>query len=195
MADMTAARSRIAAAGAWTSGPSTLLDVLDLSRAEVQNCRVLRWLLDPLARHGLGERFTRALCDYLDVVAIRPELTRSTVEISRALSRADLVLEGLEGGRVLVVEAKIDAPEGERQAERLEEDWPEAERFVFLTVSGDRVPSTATERDKWRPLSWTWLASTIEGLLVDPPHAADARAFDARRAATDWAAGVRRNLQ
>lgn len=58
---LVAARSRIVAQGAWTAGPATLIDVLDLTRNEVSQCRVLRWLLDPLAHHGLGAQLVAAL--------------------------------------------------------------------------------------------------------------------------------------
>jgi hypothetical protein len=96
------------------------MGVLDLARAEVQNCRVLRWLLDPLARHGTGALLLTDLCSHLGATLPEPALARATAEVSRAVSRADVVIEGLAGGRVIVVEAKIDAPEGDRQAHRLE---------------------------------------------------------------------------
>lgn len=116
MSGMAAARDRVVASGAWTAGPSTLMGVLDLSRAEVQNCKVLRWLL--------------------------------------------------AGSRAL----------------------------VFLTVPGERIPATATEPDRWRPLAWIWLADQVHDLIEAAPATANPRALDARRAAADWVAGARRHL-
>jgi hypothetical protein len=192
---MAAAQARVVAEGAWTAGPSTLMGVLDLARAEVQNCRVLRWLLDPLARHGFGAALVADLAGHLGASLPEPALARANAEMSRAISRADVVIEGLAGGRVIVVEAKIDAPEGDRQAHRLEEDWPEATHLVFLTTQGTRIPSTATDIERWQPLSWGWLADRVTELLETTRTPLDGRAIDARRAASDWAAGVRRYLQ
>ena len=195
MAEMVGARNRLVDSGLWTAGPSTLMGVLDLSRAEVQNCRVLRWLLDPLARHGIGAALIERLCHCLGVAVSEPALARATVEMSRDVSRADVVLEGLTLGGVVVIEAKIDAPEGDRQAHRLETDWPEAKRLVFLTVPGGRTPITATEPERWRPMAWTWFADNVSELLDAAGQVSDFRAVDARRAATDWVAGVRRYLR
>jgi hypothetical protein len=193
MTGMAAARSRIVAAGGWTAGPSTLLGVLDLSRNEVQNCRVVRWLLDPLARHGFGAVLVKSLCDFFALPISQPELARVSAEITRDDTRADLVIEGLDGGRMLVIEAKIDAGEGDRQAHRLETLWPEADRLGFLTVGGDRLPSTASDPARWLPISWEWFANEVTNIL-NGSQPEDPRAIDAQRAAADWAAGTRRNL-
>jgi hypothetical protein len=195
LAGMAVARDRVVATGGWTAGPSTLMGVLDLARAEVQHCRVVRWLLDPLARHGIGAPLLAELCRHLDATLPEPTLARTTAEVSRATSRADLVIEGLAGGRVIVVEAKIDAAEGDLQAHRLEADWPEAEHLVFLTVPGTRIPATATDIPRWQALSWAWVADRVTELLASTPEPPDDRAIDARRAATDWVAGVRRYLR
>lgn len=192
MAGMEAARRRIVGARAWTAGPSTLFGVLDLTRNEVQNCRVLRWLLDPLARHGVGALLIESLCARFDVSICEPELARVSAEVTRDATRADLVLEGLGDGRMLVIEAKIDAAEGLQQALRLETLWPEAERLGFLTVGGSRLPFTASDRKRWRPISWEWFADEVIRLLNEVGH--DPQALDARRAAADWAAGTKRSL-
>lgn len=193
MTGMAAARSRIVASGGWTSGPSTMLGVLQLSRAEVQNCRVIRWLLDPLARHGFGAVLVKSLCDYFGVPMSEPELARIYVEVTRCDTRADIVVEGLDGGGMLVIEAKIDAAEGPRQAHRLETLWPESEVLGFLTVGGVSIPWTATDTARWRPISWRWFATEVTRIL-DALTSEDLRTIDARRAAADWASGTRRNL-
>lgn len=195
LSGMAAARTRVVAVGAWTAGPSTLMGVLDLARAEVQNCRVLRWMLDPLARHGIGAVLLAEFANHLGAALPEPALARASAEVSRATSRADVVVEGLAAGRCIVIEAKIDAAEGDRQAHRLEEDWPEASHLVFLTVPGTRIPSTASDVERWHALSWAWFANRVTDLLDTTPTPTDGRALDARRAASDWIAGVRRHLQ
>ena len=85
---------RIAAAGGWASGPSTLLGVLELDRAEVANCRALRWLLDPISRHALGTRVLGDLAAHLGLETPSPERARIRIEVSRPASRADIVIDG-----------------------------------------------------------------------------------------------------
>lgn len=85
---------RIAATGGWTQGPSTLMDVLGVTRNEVMNCRVLRWLLDPLGRHGIGAPFLAALAEALDLDLDGFDHARVEAEVSGALSRADVSSPG-----------------------------------------------------------------------------------------------------
>jgi hypothetical protein len=194
LAAMADARQFLVARGAWTAGPSTLMRVLELSRAEVQNCRVLRWLLDPLARHGLGAKLITAFGAHVGVEFADPALVGVTVEVSREESRSDIVIEDYTGGRVIVIEAKIDAAEGVEQGRRLETDWPEANPLEFLTVDGARLPYTAAEPARWQAISWTWFANEVAELLDGADPTEDPRALDARRAAADWVAGTWRYL-
>lgn len=110
LAEMAAARDRVIAGDTWIAGPSTLMGVLDLVRGEVQNCRVLRWLLDPLARHGIGALLLADLANHLRASLPDPALARATVEVSRATSRADTVIEGRSGGRVIVLGYRTGRP-------------------------------------------------------------------------------------
>jgi hypothetical protein len=151
---MTTAQERIVTAGGWTQGASSLMAVLNLTRNEVANCRVIRWLLDPLARHGLGANFLAALAVEIELELSERGRAISKAEVSRANSRADVVVSSARGDWTVVIEAKVDAAEGDRQAARLEEDWPEAGRLVFLATDGVRLPWTATDRNRWRTASW-----------------------------------------
>jgi hypothetical protein len=60
--------------------------------------------------------------------------------------------------------------------------------------AGTRIPATATQIQRWHALSWYWLADRVAELLDTTPLPTDGRAIDARRAASDWVAGVRRYL-
>lgn len=106
----------------WTGH---VLEVLDLQHSEVHHCRVLRWLLDPLAHHRLGAPFMRALSTHLDLHLARPERARVDAEVPHARSRADVVIREAGGSWTVVIEAKINAAEENLQAARLECDWPE----------------------------------------------------------------------
>ena len=78
---MQAAQQRIVRSGGWAQGPSSLMAVLDLTRNEVMNCRVVRWLLDPLARHEIGARFIAELADRLAIDLPDPAAARAAAEV------------------------------------------------------------------------------------------------------------------
>lgn len=191
---MRNAQLRIASTGGWTQGPSTLMDVLGVTRNEVMNCRVVRWLLDPLGRHGIGTDLLGEVARALAVEVDDLEQARVEAEVSRLQSRADIVVTGPGGAWTWVLEAKVDAAEGDEQGRRLEEDWPEADPLVFLTIRGERLPWTATEPDRWQTLSWPWLAAQTLALLEQVTPRPDERAAEAGHAAAAWAHTVRRNL-
>lgn len=195
MAALAAAHARAVVSGGWFAGPSTLMEVLGMARAEVANCRIVRWLFDPLAWHGIGESMITALADHIGVTMVEPALVRATAEVARVRSRADLVLEDVDRRHVVVFEAKIDAAEGHCQAERVEHDWPEATRLVFLTVPGARIPGTAREPNRWQPLSWRWIADAASSTLAaSEGEPSDSRRSQARAAVFEWVAHVTRNL-
>lgn len=93
-AGMQLVQSEIAARGAWTHGHSDFMAVLGIARREVANCRALRWLLDPLARHGIGAGMVNALAEAIGANLVYPHRARVEAEVSRARSRADVVLTG-----------------------------------------------------------------------------------------------------
>jgi len=194
LAGMRNVQRRIVDAGDWTSGPSDLLSVLRIQHREVLNCRILRWVLDPLARHGAAPEVLGRLALELGLPLGNERAVSVDAEVAVDKARADLVLTGDGGAWTVVVEAKIDAAEGPRQAARLEEDWPEAS-LVFLTRSGTSIPGTAGEPERWTPLSWGWFgraaAEAIEGL----PAVANPRVLEARAAVRTWATATIRRLR
>lgn len=145
IADLLAEQRRMEAEGLWTVGPSDLLSVIGHERREVTHCRVLAWLCDPRAPHGLGVSFLQAIMRALgrDVPAHQLAGASSEVEVSRSRSRADIVIT--TSRITLVIEAKIDALERSEQCDDLYRDWREEGDvvFVFLTPRG-RPPLTAT---------------------------------------------------
>jgi hypothetical protein len=192
---MQAAERALVARGEWTNGPSTLMSVLGIARREVANCRVVTWLLDPLARHGIGARMITALGAAIGVELPHPQRARAHAEVSRSNSRADVVVAGVSW--TIVIEAKINAGEGLEQASRLEEDWlPDGPStvLVFLTRSGARRPRTATQPSIWKTLSWISVASAAEGVLSSMPPAPKGATAEARHAVLEWAATVRAEL-
>lgn len=185
--------------GRWVAGPTTLLEVLRLDGDEVRNCRVVRWLLDPLAPHGYG---TDALSAVLTIIRERsavsgasppdfpfPERASLMVEEARGDARADIVVNG--PGWQVVIEAKIFASEGDRQGARLAELWPGA-TYVFLTRDGKAMRSGGDE--EWVPLSWGDLLAAVRSVVArssNKVHGSES-VRRARSAAHDYLYGVRR---
>lgn len=196
MANLVREQALLVAEGRWRCGPSDLMQVLNLARREVANCRVLRWLLDPLAHHGLAVELLRALAAELSVTIEDPSTYRSYVEVPIEGTRADIVLKGTQAGAVIVVEAKVDAGEQHRQAARLERCWPKADIFVYLTTDGKRLPRTLQDPAKWRPLSWKWVVETTNRVMQmqQQPPETDDRVRDAREAVAAWLTSARSNL-
>jgi hypothetical protein len=159
----------IRAAGRWVSGPADLLTVLGRHRDELFHSRLLGWLLNATAQHGLGDRFLRAFLDQLwpdEAVAaggtVEIELERTQSGISRATgepveARADLVLRN--ESTVIVIENKLDAGEQPWQCERLYWAWaaePTETRWLFLTPHGRRPTSVSSAEaiSAWRTASY-----------------------------------------
>lgn len=42
------------ASGRWISGPTAMLEIIGRTRSEAPHEKLIAWLLDPLATHGLG---------------------------------------------------------------------------------------------------------------------------------------------
>lgn len=192
LSGLAASQQRIVSTGGWAAGPSTLMGVLDLQRGEVANCRVVRWLFDPLARHGIGARMISSLATKFDVAIDDPSAFRAEAEVGRPNSRADLVLTST---KTIVIEAKIDAAEGPQQGARLEVDWPAPAVLGFLTVAGQGLPTTATDDSRWRPVSWLWIADAALEALENTTESTDDRSIEARATVRVWTQDVERYLR
>lgn len=150
--------------------PISLFRTMDYGRLETAHTRTLAWLLDPKknAEHGFGDALLAALLvqlaelDHFDCLYVEQVASEHPVEASVGSGRLDLIAKGeweKAGNRVrwvLVIEAKVDAWEGEGQLNKYD-DWLRAnsegrETYrVFLTPDG-RVPDD--ECDEWRPMSF-----------------------------------------
>lgn len=142
--------------------PISLFGTLDFGRLETAHTRALAWLLDPKREHGFGLTLVRAILDHLG--------DKRNFSVNRVMSehpiqggRIDVLAEGTwtsDGrGWVLLIEAKIDAGEGQDQLRRYE-NWLQSyavapDRFrIFLTPNGD---APEFPEDDWVPLSYSQL--------------------------------------
>jgi hypothetical protein len=158
--------------------PISLFGTMDYGRLETAHTRTLAWLVNPKAEHGFGEKLLATLLqrltrrDRIDTLSAEHVTSEYPIAGADEKGRLDVLAEGTwdEDGKqvrwVLVIEAKVDAWEGETQLEKYEQ-WLSpyaAERRVdrllrvFLTPDGRAAESGA---DEWEPLSYPDLVRTF----------------------------------
>lgn len=170
------------AAGRWCHGRDDLFGVLGLARDEVRHSRMIAWLFDPCARHGLGvrllERVLRlAFGDELDEeVFVGLASARPRCEVFRDQGRVDLLVAS--PGLFLVVENKVDAAEAARQCDGYYESFAAEPgvRFLFLTPSGrSPVSATAEAALAFKVLSYPQMREALRASLKDSDPKAGGR--------------------
>ncbi len=129
----------------------SLLRPLGQNRRELQVTQALGWLLDPKGEHGFGGLLLRA---FLSTISDKDEAARVvssavdgdiSVYTEFALNescRADILITA--GGSAVVVEAKIDAAEGQSQTDRYSRDFGKRYAvcaYVYLTPNGKQPAS------------------------------------------------------
>jgi hypothetical protein len=156
-----------------------LFRTLDLGLHETAHTGALAWLMDPGGDHGFEDILLRAFLKRIFGLDTEPQLSNvsimSEIRAGENRDRLDVLMKGMwtVSGRktekwMVVVEAKIEATEGEDQCARyvdhLREDIESADRhrFVFLTQDG-RAPVTQSKITsvKWMSLSFIQLMALI----------------------------------
>jgi hypothetical protein len=147
--------------------PISLFRTMDAGRLETAHTRTLAWLLDPTREHGFRTTLIAALLrrlfgeSYSNALRVLRTASEYPIDGGGAGGRLDVVMEGTwengaRNGWVLVIEAKVDASEGEDQLQRYEA-WLRSNAKgreplrVFLTADGHLPESGA---DKWESLSF-----------------------------------------
>ena len=184
---MAAEEAGLRSAGRWVHGRDDFLGVLGLERDEVRHSRMVAWLFDPCAPHGLGDRVLAGVLraafgdDLPESVYAALGAARPTCEVARDDCRIDVLVRS--GALTLVVENKVDADEGDGQCDAyfaLFQQEPGA-RFLFLTPTG-RAPRSATgdAREAFRSISYATLRTVLRDALAaaDPPGAGASVARD-----------------
>ncbi len=169
MAVMECEQNRIVSEGLWITGPTDFLGIVGLARDENRHSRILKWLLTPTARHGLGCGLVERLIGHcMGKPAPGPlEVRRVQFSVWRNDREADLVVWGRNF--TLIIENKVDASEQPRQCDDLYENCgnENGALFLFLTPDGRR-PGTATTcgaRRAFRTLSWPDLRTMLEDAM------------------------------
>lgn len=143
--------------------------VIDLGLRETAHTRMLGWLMDPRQNHGFNDVLLRYFLQELFELPKIPELLDTRIDCesvsSESKDRLDICMHGkwrLADGKtkswLVIVEAKIDAGEGEDQCDRYEKQCHERvvssdlHAFVFLTPNGLK-PKTGSVRS-WKPFTF-----------------------------------------
>lgn len=172
--------------GVWPAArPTDLMTILGIHKNEVLHCRLLQWIFDPQEAHWLGDRLLKRLLTQINPAYESIQNSRAAVCIEELRTdaegkrtRADMVIYTQQ--MTVVIEAKIAAQEQRSQADRLHDNWRNAQ-YVFLTRDG-RTPITAKRSaENWHLLSWR----TIVGWVVDEMNTSSLTATG-RRALEEW---------
>ncbi len=183
--------SELRARGDWVRGPADMFGVLGHSRAEVRHTKLVAWLLDPVARHGLGTRFLELMLERVYPGEQFDDLDRAepACEVVRGPCRADIIVWG--PGFTIVIEAKVDAEEGRRQCDEQYEQFADepGSRFIFLTPRG-RQPRTATgdAAEVWQKLSFAAIRDDLCTAMTETTPG------PARRVAEDYLVTLEREF-
>lgn len=142
---MEGEQRRLRANGRWRRGHADLFGVLNISRAEIRHSAMIAWLLDPIARHGLGSGF-------IDNVLRHTFSDESFDRVDSAVPKCEYAING---GRVdivvfaktftLVIENKIDSPEGDDQCDSYHAAFKNHPNSYFILLKpGDDPPTSAS---------------------------------------------------
>jgi hypothetical protein len=151
--------------------PVSLFGTMDCGRLEIAHTRTLAWLLNPRGEHGFGSRMIESLVHHLHK-GKRPQFRVETVKAEQFYDnpddedagRTDVWIKGVldEKPWLLVIEAKVDSPEGDQQLGRYDKEiqrwrkqWPSSNVHVdriFLTP--DRTDPSS---QNWTKLSFSEL--------------------------------------
>jgi hypothetical protein len=169
--------------------PVSLFGTMDYGRLETAHTRALAWLFGD-REHGFHNQLLEGIMRHLRgdrcIGTISVESVKSEHPVSRgptSAGRIDIFAEGRweEDGKnvkwVLVIEAKIDAHEGEEQLARydmwLDHDYAHSTQIrAFLTPEG-RPPETNSSKRHWDTLSFVDLAKvfrSVQGLQTKPGY-------------------------
>ena len=167
--------------------PVSLFGTMGYGRLETAHTRTLAWLLNPAGEHGFKGRLLEAFLKYVlreqashfcithvdrvqsecGIESAADELTAGRLDI---LATGRCKLDGSDESWRLVIEAKIDADEGEEQLTRYYSfvyAVGEVSQDMRVLLTPDRrKPQTGDEHD-WQSISFSELAEIFGNALPD----------------------------
>jgi hypothetical protein len=167
---MLAEEEGLRRAGRWTRGPEDLLSLIGEARRELAHSALLAWLLDPEGRHQVGTRLLERLLRGTWPDGNFEDLHRVWVEreVTQGDARADIVIFGR--GFTIVIENKVNAPEGPMQCERLYQGFARdtGVLFAFLTPDGRAPRSAGAEAQvAFKAISYRQVIAWLRAALME----------------------------
>lgn len=146
--------------------PFSLFEPMGREQSEVHYTKTLSWLMED-AKHGLGNRVFNCLFPLFhdaDINLVKNyKVEAEKCETEERKNRFDIKIQGnFQSGEEfsIVIEAKINADEGEEQLKRYEEQCSLSTKLVFLTPDG-REPKTTKNKNRWKFISWQQIAINL----------------------------------
>lgn len=155
-----------------------LFEALGITRKEQFQSRFLAFLLDPAESHDQEDMFLRTFLEHIQLLEGLPKrLDGAVVKTESGIApygRVDIAIT-LPDRRLIIIENKVDASEGEEQIARYQ-DWlrsqPQSTHgqhfLVFLTPEG-RKPQTG-DPDGVLPVSYRQLGDWVSSFLPELPE-------------------------
>ncbi len=152
-----------------------IFNVLKVGNAEIRHSNMLAWLLDPLARHGLGNSLLKKLLIYACAdtnIGIMKGLSAVDVElmdlgycrIEREKENIDILITNTKEKLVCAIENKVFSGEHSNQLDRYRErlvgKYGQEYRYVLLYLTP--TFSEPSDTDNWVPLSYETVIKELE---------------------------------
>ena len=150
--------------------PFSLFEPMGREESEVHYTKTLAWFMENdqgSPKHGFGSGVLNCLFPLFhdaDINLIKNyQVEAEKCEEEERKNRFDIKINGtFETGKEfsVVIEAKINAEEGEDQLKRYEELCSLSTKLVFLTPDG-REPKTTKNKNRWKFISWQQIAINL----------------------------------
>jgi len=148
----------------------SLFEPMGREESEVHYTKTLAWFMvndQGAPKHGFGRGVFNCLFPLFydaDINLVkRYQVEAEKCEEEERRNRFDIKILGkFQSGEEfsIVIEAKINADEGEEQLKRYEEQCSLSTKLVFLTPDG-REPKTTKNKNRWKFISWQQIAINL----------------------------------
>lgn len=156
--------------------PFNVCTLLGLARQELRHSDLLAYLLNPHERHGLGDRFLRAILSRAAPgapVALEVDrLTFGQLDVWREWEHIDILVLSPADRLAIIIENKVDSSEHSNQLKRyydiVTRHYPDWRIFaIYLTLYG-ASPEQAHDRERYAAMSYTSLADALSEVCDSP---------------------------
>jgi hypothetical protein len=136
---------------------------------EIRHSNFIKWILDPLESHGLGDYL---LVQFLERVGCKSFSKKNEISIVREKWGIDILIKSSDS--VLIIENKTKTKDFEGQLGKyrsiIEKNFPNHNRhYVYLTLKGEN-PIDSNERSFWINYSYLDLVDLLDQVVESINH-------------------------